>query len=55
MMLLFSVDEKFCVIFAHLLICGLLLFPQQSCTAVVPVSALNPAGHVAHTDAPLAF
>jgi hypothetical protein len=34
--------------------CGLLFSPQQSCTVVVPGSALNPAGHVVQTDA-LAF
>jgi hypothetical protein len=35
--------------------CGKLFSLQQSCTAVVAGSALNPAGHAAHTDAPLAF
>ena len=40
---------------AHVRFCGLLLFPQQSCTVVVADKDLNPAGHVAHTEAPLAF
>jgi hypothetical protein len=39
----------------HIGISGLLFSPQQSCTTVVPGSALNPAGHVAHTVAPVAF
>ena len=29
----------------HIICCGLLFGPQQSCTAVVPGSALNPTGH----------
>ena len=39
----------------HVEVCGLLLSPQQSCTVVVPGSALNPAGHPVQTDAALAF
>ena len=34
---------------------GALFNAQQSVTVVVPVSALNPAGHAVHNDAPLAF
>ena len=33
--------------------CGLLFSPQQSADVVVPGSALNPAGHAVHEDAPL--
>jgi hypothetical protein len=36
------------------MVCGLLFSPQQSADVVVAGSALNPAGHVAHTEAPLA-
>jgi len=36
-------------------ICGLLFSPQQSCTAVVPGSDLNPAGQVWHTVDPVTF
>jgi len=35
--------------------CGLLFSPQQSCTAVVPGSDLNPAGQVWHPIDPVAF
>jgi hypothetical protein len=34
---------------------GMLFGPQQSCTAVVAGSALNPAGHVWHAIDPVAF
>jgi hypothetical protein len=36
------------------MVCGLLFSPQQSCTAVVPGIAKNPAGHAVHTGAALA-
>jgi hypothetical protein len=36
---------KFCNGPVHIIICGLLFSPQQSCTPVVPGSALNPTGH----------
>jgi hypothetical protein len=34
---------------------GMLFGPQQSCTAVVAGSALNPAGHVWHAIDPVTF
>jgi hypothetical protein len=43
------------VIVHVVVICGLLFSPQQSCTAVVPGSALNPTGHVWHPIDPVAF
>ena len=45
----------FTVPVAHVRFCGLLFSAQQSVEFTVPTSDLYPAGHVAHTDAPLAF